>query len=127
MSGPCISIDCDRFVRLTGLSPEAAYALLSSRRTRIVLHALSTCEPPLSLDRLVTTMTRLDAGRSRSSARISLVHAGLPKLEDYGVLEYELRSETVRLEGPVVGLEEPLGTVSIRDEGGSAGRRDASR
>ncbi|WP_121741594.1 DUF7344 domain-containing protein [Natronorubrum halophilum] len=116
MSQPHLSIDVDRFTQRTGLAVETAYALLASSHTRLTLRALSRCEPPVTLDRLAAAVAQLDAELRRSAARILLVHVTLPKLEEYGVLEYELRSNGLQLEGPVVGLDEPLGAgPELRD------------
>lgn len=104
-------VDVDRFTRLTGVSIETAYSLLASSRLRIGLHVLSTAGPEPSLERLAAAVARLDSEQSPSSARISLVHVVLPKLEAHGILEYELRSGTVHLDGPVVDLEDPIGAT----------------
>lgn len=118
-----IPVDVDRLTRLTDLPTETAYALLGNPRMRYTLCALSRCEPQLPLDQLATAVARLDDDTSRSSARLSLVHTTLPKLEDYGVIEYQLRAEIVHLEGPVVALDDPLGARSERDDAESADRR----
>ncbi|WP_440770734.1 DUF7344 domain-containing protein [Natronorubrum sp. DTA28] len=129
MPPPRIPVDVDRFTRVAEVSTETAYALLASTRTRIVLHVLSASGPRPSLERLATAVARLDPDGSPTAARISLVHVVLPKLEANGVLEYELREESVHLDGPIVGLEEPIGTApeATADEGRGPATRSGSR
>lgn len=110
MSSSHIRIDIDRFARVTDLSVEMAYSLLATARTRTSLYFLSRCEPTLTLESLASRMTRL-GGVSLERARVSLVHEILPKLEDYGVLGYELHGEELHVDGSVVGLDDPLGVV----------------
>ncbi|APX95173.1 hypothetical protein [Natronorubrum daqingense] len=110
MSSPHIRIDIDRFARVTDLSVETAYSILATGRTRISIYLLSRAEPTLTLESLASGMARLD-GVSLERARVSLVHEILPKLEDYGVLSYELQGEELSVDGPIVGLENPLGVV----------------
>ena len=112
MAAPPTVVDVERLVRLTGLSTDRIVTLFRNTRTRIALRVLSACDPPLSLDRLAGAVADADPELSRRSVRIALVHETLPKLEDYGLLEYELRSETVHVSGPVVGLDEPLGALA---------------
>ncbi|SDJ34979.1 DUF7344 domain-containing protein [Natronorubrum texcoconense] len=125
MPTPRIPVDVDRFTRVAEVSTETAYALLASTRTRIVLHVLSTSGPRSSLEGLATAVARLDPEASPTSARISLVHVVLPKLEAHGILEYELGEEAVHLDGPIVGLEEPIGTAP--DATGEDGRGPTTR
>ncbi|WP_440763595.1 DUF7344 domain-containing protein [Natronorubrum sp. DTA7] len=129
MPTPRIPVDVDRFTRVAEVSTETAYALLASTRTRIALHVLSTAGPRSSLERLATAVARLDPEGSPTSARISLVHVVLPKLEANSILKYELREESVHLDGPIVGLEEPIGTApeAMGDEGGGPVTRSGSR
>ena len=102
------AVAVERLTRQTSLSGDAAVTLLGSPRTRIALYVLSASDPPISLERLASNLAACGAARSQKAARIALVHVTLPKLEDYGLLEYDLRSETVHVSGPVVSPEEPL-------------------
>ncbi|ELY53096.1 DUF7344 domain-containing protein [Natronolimnohabitans innermongolicus] len=111
-----ILVDVQRFTRLTGLSADVAHGLLGSTRIRVAVHVLSRCEPPIPVSRLARLAVAVDATASPRAARISLAHAALPKLEDYGVVEYELGAEQLRISGPIVDLEEPLGTIRNGDE-----------
>ncbi|ELY41018.1 DUF7344 domain-containing protein [Natronorubrum tibetense] len=120
-----IPVDVDRFTQVAEVPTETAYALLASTRTRVALHVLSTAGSRPSLERLATSVARLDPEGSPTSVRISLVHVVLPKLEANGVLEYELEEEAVHLDGPVVGLEEPIGTAP--DATGKDGRGPTTR
>ncbi|WP_339102325.1 hypothetical protein [Haloterrigena salinisoli] len=120
-------VDIERLTRLADCSTETAATLLGSSRTRIALPVLSRCEPPISLDRLAADIAAFDGERTRAAVRVALVHVTLPKLEDHGLLEYELRSETVHLSGPVVALEEPLGTPPNGDDRESVESRDPRR
>ncbi|QSX00223.1 DUF7344 domain-containing protein [Haloterrigena alkaliphila] len=103
------AVDVERFARLTDLPVPTAASLLETVRTRIAIHALSRSDRELPLEELAAAVAAVDAERTRSEISVSLVHATLPKLEDYGVLRYELRFDTLRLSGPIVGLEDPLG------------------
>lgn len=109
------AVAVERLTRQTSLTGDAAATLLGSPRTRIALYVLSASDPPVSLERLASDLAARGAARSRDAARIALVHVTLPKLADYGLLEYDLRSETVRVSGPVVSLEEPLGPFESLD------------
>ena len=120
-------VDIERLAQLANCSTEAAATLLGNSRTRIALRVLSRCDPPVSLDRLAADVAAVDDERTRATVRITLVHATLPKLEDYGLLEYDLRSGTVHLSGPVVALEEPLGTLPEGDDRESSDVRDRRR
>ncbi|QRV13716.1 DUF7344 domain-containing protein [Haloterrigena salifodinae] len=120
-------VDIERLAQVTNCSIEAAATLLGSSRTRIALRVLSRCDPPVSLDRLAADVAAVDDERTRMAVRITLVHATLPKLEDYGLLEYDLRSGTVHLSGPLVALEEPLGTLPDGDDRESSDVRDRRR
>ncbi|MXV64474.1 hypothetical protein GS429_20855 [Natronorubrum sp. JWXQ-INN-674] len=125
-----IRIDVSRLARLTGLEFEAAATLLGTRRTRTTLYVLSRCDSPVTIDRLARAIARRSTGTDTdtdpSSARLSLVHVTLPKLEDYGVIEYELAPETVRVDGPVVGLERPLGAAPDEADDSEPGRSNRS-
>ena len=111
------AVTVERLARQTSLTGEAAVTLLGSPRTRIALSVLSASEPPVPLDRLASDLAAHGAARSREAARTALVHVTLPKLEDHGLLEYDLRSETVRVSGPVVSLDEPLAPPEPRPQG----------
>ncbi len=100
-------VDVERFVRLTDVPVDEAYALLANPRTRRSLHVLSTCEPPLSVDRLIRIVGQRDDA-DQHAVRVSLVHTVLPKLEAHDVLEYDRDAGLVRLERPVVAVDDSV-------------------
>ncbi|QCS41411.1 hypothetical protein [Natrinema versiforme] len=113
MSAPTSApaIDVERFVRLTDVPLDEAYALLANPRTRLTLHVLSACEPPLSVDRLTDAVAGRDDADERA-VRLSLNHVVLPKLEAHDVLEYDCDADTVRLDRPVVAAADPVADLA---------------
>ncbi|WP_049921680.1 DUF7344 domain-containing protein [Halopiger djelfimassiliensis] len=109
-------VDVERFVRVTDVPVDDAYTLLADARTRITLHVLSACETPLSVDRLTNVIARWDDA-AIDRVRITLVHDVLPTLEAYDIVEYD--GGTVRMESPVVALEEPPAEIERGFVGGS--------
>lgn len=119
MSSRSAPVDVERFVQLTDVPLDEAYALLANVRLRIALHVLSACETPVSVGWLSETLAQWDDD-SRESVEIELAHNVLPKLEDYGILEYDARSGIVRMDEPVVSFEHPRSErllVSVEDIG----------
>ncbi|SER18296.1 DUF7344 domain-containing protein [Natrinema salaciae] len=115
---PAPVVDVERFVRLTDVPLDEAYALLANPRTRLTLHVLSTCEPPLSVDSLTDAVAGRDDADERD-IRVSLAHVVLPKLETHDVLDYDRDADTVRLDRPVVAVDGPIAEHSPRaDEDG---------
>ncbi|WP_408957178.1 hypothetical protein [Natrinema sp. 74] len=114
------AVDVERFVRLTDVPLDEAYALLANPRTRRSLHVLSTCEPPLSVDELIRIVGRRDDADARA-VRVSLVHTVLPKLETHDVLEYDRDGGTVRLERPVVAVDDPVPALESTERAGPNG------
>lgn len=104
-------VDVERFVRLTSVPLDEAYTLLSNPRTRLTLHVLSTCEPPLPVDRLTDAVTGRDDADERT-VRVSLMHVVLPKLEARDVLEYDRETDTVHLERPVVAVDDRVAELA---------------
>ncbi|WP_222916909.1 hypothetical protein [Natrinema sp. SYSU A 869] len=103
-------VDVERFVRLTDVPLDEAYALLANPRTRLTLHVLSTCESPLSLECLTDAVaTRDDA--DEHAVRTALSHVVLPKLESHDVLEYDRDAGTVQLDRPVVAAADPVAAL----------------
>lgn len=100
-------VDVERFVRLTDVPLDEAYALLANARTRLTLHVLSTCEPPVSVDRLTDAIVHRDDAEARA-VRVSLVHVVLPKLETHDVVEYDRDADAVRLDRPVVAADDAV-------------------
>ena len=78
------------------LSVETACDLLAKRHRRVVLKCLQE-NGSTSLAELATAVhAQVDEVVSEQQAKITLMHSDLPKLADYGVIEYDRRSETVR-------------------------------
>ena len=91
------------------LSVDAACKLLSNRYRRLIISYLSTKETDVAeFDELGEYIREeLDAGTAADQVRISLLHIHLPKLADYGVIDYDHRSQVVRYQGESM-LEELL-------------------
>ncbi|PGF16639.1 hypothetical protein CP556_11265 [Natrinema sp. CBA1119] len=104
-------VDVERFVRLTNVPLDEAYALLANPRTRLTLHVLSTCEPPLPVDRLTDAVAGRDDADERA-VRVSLSHVVLPKLEARDILEYDRETDTVHLERPVVAADDRVAELA---------------
>ena len=113
-------VDVERFVRFTDVSLDEAYALLANPRTRLTLHVLSTCEPPVSIDGLIRTVGQWDDADDHA-VRVSLVHTVLPKLEAHDVLEYDRDAGRVHLERPVVAVDEPGPALEVAERAGANG------
>ncbi|ELZ01304.1 hypothetical protein C482_07416 [Natrialba chahannaoensis JCM 10990] len=106
MSSHTAPVDVERFVRLTDVSLDDAYALLANGRLRVTLHALSACEGPVSVDWLTEITSQWDDD-PRETVKTELIHNVLPKLDDHRILEYDVRSGIVRMDDPVVAFEHP--------------------
>ncbi|ELY67939.1 DUF7344 domain-containing protein [Natrinema versiforme] len=113
MSAPTSApaIDVERFVQFTDVPLDEAYALLANPRTRLTLHVLSACEPPLSLGGLTNAVACRDDA-DEHAVRVSLSHVVLPKLESHDVLEYDCEGDTVRLDKPVVAAADPVAELA---------------
>ncbi len=111
-------VDVERFVRVTNVSLDEAYALLANPRTRLVLHALSVAEPPVSITELAAAVAARDDADERT-VEASLVHVVLPKLEGEGVLEYDGDTGLIRLERPVVAAPDSFAEPSRPERSGS--------
>ncbi|WP_226480532.1 DUF7344 domain-containing protein [Natrinema amylolyticum] len=109
------AVDVERFVRLTDVPLDEAYALLANPRTRLTLHVLSTCESPLSLEGLTDAVASRDDADERT-IRAALSHGVLPKLEAHDVLEYDRDVGTVQLDRPVVAVDDPVAALVDRPE-----------
>ncbi|QLG49236.1 DUF7344 domain-containing protein [Natrinema halophilum] len=112
------AVDVERFVRLTDVSLDEAYALLTNPRTRLTLHVLSSCGPPLPVSKLIDIVCSRDDGDTYD-VRVSLVHVILPKLESHGILEYDRDAGLVYLDRPVVAVDTPI--TELRDDSDSPG------
>ncbi|SEW14091.1 DUF7344 domain-containing protein [Natrinema salifodinae] len=105
------AVDVERFVRLTDVSLDDAYALLANPRTRLTLHVLSTCDSRLSVATLTDAVARRDE-LDVDAVRASLVHTVLPKLDAYELVEYDRDADAVRLDGPVVAAADPIADLA---------------
>lgn len=69
------------------------FGALSHGRRRFVLQHLRTSEAPVSVDDLVTELAAWDDGPPAADRRerieVSLRHVHLPKLADFGLIEYD--------------------------------------
>lgn len=82
--------------------PDACLRLVSDKHRRAVIQHL---RDESSLETTIDDLTRQlhgdpvsgnGGGQDRDQLAVRLVHSHLPKLADYGVIEYDLRSGTVR-------------------------------
>lgn len=82
-------------------SLDATFALLADERRRDVVRYFRDAEHDVaSLSQLADyRVDRPNGAGDLELARTALHHAGLPKLADAGVVQYDARSETVRYEG----------------------------
>lgn len=85
------------------LSPDALFDVLATTRSRYVLYYLVDHGGTTTVDTIATTVTAWEAettvdGVSRDAMEdtvINLIHATLPKLDDYGFVEYDADEEVV--------------------------------
>lgn len=86
---------------LTELTDGDRYEILSSRRRRSVIDALASSAGPVSLDSLASSVAALEAqidpddDSAVQTIAVSLHHTHLPKMADYGVLEYDADANLV--------------------------------
>ncbi|WP_266082899.1 DUF7344 domain-containing protein [Haladaptatus caseinilyticus] len=80
------------------LSLNQVCQILSSSYRRQVLSYLQTKDADVAnLDELVTHIhTKNGTPTTTEQVRISLLHTHLPKLADYGVIEYDRRNKDIR-------------------------------
>lgn len=82
------------------LSVETIHELLADRQRRLVLiHLHDTNRSTIPLADLVEFLQAQEDGESKRRVRINLLHRHLPKLADYGIIEYDRQTETVRYRG----------------------------
>ena len=92
-------VDADR----TTLSPSVLFGILADTRPRYALYYLTTHDGTSGIDDLVNaiatrendTTIELLTSEMKRRVRTNLYHAELPKLADYGFVEYDLEDETV--------------------------------
>lgn len=91
-------------------------ALLSNAYRRYVVYALRT-NGPTTVERLADIAVEVGLTDARKRAFVSLVHTHLPKLADFGIVDYEQSDDVVSLDDGVERLE-PFVTVTQRRETG---------
>lgn len=93
------------------------FAVLSNEHCRhVVRYFRQSSEPVAQLDGLVEYSARLaDDETTRDSHAIALHHVALPKLADAGVLDYDIRNNTVRYRGHPIA-EQLVGRVTELEE-----------
>ena len=69
-------------------------ALADSRR-RAALDVVSDADPPVTLSDLAESVAARLAGSDRERVHVSLAHAHVPKLDEYGILDYDAEDGTV--------------------------------
>ncbi|SER18580.1 DUF7344 domain-containing protein [Natrinema salaciae] len=104
--------DLDEFLRV-----------VSDRRRRCALYSLASGDPQ-TVDALATHVAaRLErtspdavSESQRDAVRVMLVHADIPRLEETGVVSYDRRTETLRLDYPPARIETLLETCDGLEE-----------
>lgn len=104
--------------------PSECYDVLRHPRRLRVLEVLGGYDREVSLDELVTEVHRrsASAGQDQSTdreIRTSLVHAHLPKLADYGVIEWDGETASVGSNAPIP----PMDVASLLEACSSADER----
>lgn len=87
--------------------------LLGSAYRRYVVYSLQK-DGPASVAELADALVASQVADERERAMASLVHTHLPKLDEFGVIDYEGPEESVSLEQ--VGRLEPFLTAAARRE-----------
>jgi hypothetical protein len=85
--------------QITGSTLDGDLSVLASQRRRLILQYLDQeSTNPLSIDELVDHLVDNSSERTlgRKSIEIELHHKHLPKLEEYGLIEYDPRSGDVQ-------------------------------
>lgn len=86
------------------LSKDTAFALLSERRRRFVLHALLREEGVATLREVRTRLEQWEDGTDGETIEADLREKHLPKFEAAGVLAYYTASDVVELLSPATDL-----------------------
>jgi hypothetical protein len=99
------------------LDPESLDRLLSALSTepnrRIVQYFLDSADETVALDDLAGHVAE-KADRPPERVALRLHHAGLPKLADAGILEYDRRAQTARcLDHPVFAVDDLSDIVDV--------------
>lgn len=95
------------------LSLNTVFTVLSNQRRRTILSHLTACKYPVPFEELVETLatqeTEANSGAPSNEVyeriAVDLYHTQLPKLADFGVIEYENRE-----------LIQPADTLRLLDE-----------
>lgn len=88
--------------RLSSRSVDVVFEILANTRRRHALSMLAEAEGAISMGELVDQLATWEAGDGemsrveRQQLAASLHHTHLPKLADYGFVEYDERTRTVR-------------------------------
>ncbi|WP_135825448.1 DUF7344 domain-containing protein [Halorussus ruber] len=88
--------------------------LLSSSYRRRVIYTLQR-DGPASVGELAEAVVSTGIADDRKRAMASLVHTYLPKLDEFGVVEYDGPNDDVSLDDGITRLE-PLLTAAAREE-----------
>lgn len=115
------SVRCDG----SGSLPDRVFEALSHRRRRYVFYHVRNHERT-DVDDLAARVaaweqnTSIEHVSSRTIERVQreLVHAHLPKLADYGLIEYDQRSGAVSYDRPPTQLERVLDVVAAIERPG---------
>ena len=87
------------------LSQSDVHRLIASERRRNLLHLLEDQQTPLDLEELALLVTKHEDGIGRTEptdvdqVAITLHHHHLPKLEEFGLIDYDHRAKWIRPTG----------------------------
>lgn len=89
------------------LSPDTAFEALASGRRRAVVRLLGDAESALTVEDLAAGIVASECAdvSDRERARIDLHHNTLPKLDDLGIVAYDIETHRVELEQVAERLE----------------------
>jgi hypothetical protein len=105
------------------LEPSEIHNVLRNERRRQAIEYLRECDRTLTVDELAKYIATLETGESppphdvRKSVYVSLHQTHLPKLDELGIVEYDLRSKELELTDRATEVEMymeilPGGTIS---------------
>lgn len=89
--------------RTAHLSENERHVLLSAKRRRLVLDVLSDLTSPVEIDELAAEVAKREDGLDadddgdRKGVAITLFHRHLPKMDDFGVLDFDPDRQRVTL------------------------------
>lgn len=105
---------CDD-LNASGLSTDATLDVLADSRCRAVVECLVSEDAPTELDELSSRLSP-EIGESSDRVALRLRHVILPKLDDVGLVTYDLTANVVTLDEPGQRMAEYLDRSPDLDE-----------